>query len=78
MTMKPSLLAMLLCPALLTGCASHHYVVALNNGHRIIAAEKPHLEDFNFVFTDLNGRTNSIPSTRVRAIVPASSRPPAR
>jgi hypothetical protein len=75
--MKKMLLAMLSGVALLTGCASQ-YVVTLNNGQRITAAEKPHLEGFNFVFTGLNGRTNSIPSTRVRAIVPASSQPPAK
>ena len=71
--MKPLWLAILLGVALPTGCASRHYVVTLNNGNRIMAAEKPHLEGFNFVFTDLNGRTNSIPSTRVRGIVPDSS-----
>jgi hypothetical protein len=75
--MKQLLLAMLSGVALLTGCASQ-YVVTLTNGQRIVAAKKPHLEDFNFVFTDLNGRTNSIPSTRVRAVVPASSQTPAK
>jgi hypothetical protein len=75
--MKQSLLPLLLGAALLAGCASH-YVVMLNNGQRLTAIQKPHLEDFNFVFTDLNGRTNSIPSTDVRAIVPASSRTPAK
>jgi len=70
---KPSLLAILFSLVLLTGCATRHYVVTLNNGYHIMAAEKPHLEGFNFVFTDLDGRTNNIPSTRVRAIVPASS-----
>ena len=75
--MKQLLLAMLLGVALFTGCASH-YVVTLNNGRLIMAAEKPHLEGFNFIFTDLNGRTNSIPSTRVRAIAPASSQKPAK
>jgi hypothetical protein len=69
---------MLLAAALLTGCASRHYVVTLNNGRSIMAAEKPHLEGFNFVFTDLEGRTNSIPSVRVRAVEPASSPAPAR
>ena len=69
--------AILLGAALLTGCASQ-YVVTLNNGHRLMAAEKPHLEGFNFVFTDLNGRTNSIPSVYVRAIAPASNRSPAK
>ena len=75
--MKQLFLAMALSAALLTGCASH-YVVTLKNGNRIMAAQKPHLEGFNFVFTDLDGRTNSIPSTRVRAIVPASNQVPSR
>jgi hypothetical protein len=69
-------LKLLLAAALLTGCATRHYVVTLNNGRHIEAAEKPHLEGFNFVFTDLDGRTNSIPSVRVRAIEPASGRTP--
>jgi hypothetical protein len=68
---------LLLIPMLFAGCASH-YVVALTNGHRVMAAEKPRLEGFNFVFTDLNGRTNSIPSTRVRAITPASNQSPSK
>jgi len=71
--MKYPLMALALGALLLAGCASQ-YVVTLTNGQRIIAAEKPHLVDFNFVFTDLNGRTNSIPSTSVRAIAPASKR----
>jgi hypothetical protein len=70
--MKQWLLAMLSGAALLTGCASR-YVVTLNNGQRIVAVKKPRLEGFSFVFTDLNDRTNSIPSTRVRAIAPTSS-----
>jgi uncharacterized protein YcfL len=75
--MKQLLLPMLLGAALLTGCASH-YVVMLNNGQRLMAVQKPQLKGFNFVFTDLNGRTNSVPSTNVRAIVPASNRTPAK
>ena len=62
---------------LLTGCASH-YVVTLTNGYRLVAADKPHLEGFNFVFTDLKGRTNSIPSTRVRAVTPVSGQGPSK
>jgi uncharacterized lipoprotein YajG len=76
--MKQLFPLLLLIPMLFAGCASHHYVVTLTNGHRVMAAEKPHLEGFNFVFTDLDGRTNSIPSTRVRAIAPASSQKPAK
>lgn len=74
---KQLFLAMSLGAALLAGCASH-YVIALKNGQRIFAADKPRLneENLTFVYTDLSGRTNSIPSSRVRAIVPASSQPP--
>jgi hypothetical protein len=70
--MKHFLLALLLGSVFLTGCASQ-YLVVLTSGQRIIAARKPHLEKFNFVFTDLNGRTNSIPSEQVRGIVPVST-----
>jgi hypothetical protein len=77
--MKQLILGMMLGAALLTGCASH-YVVTLTNGNRIVATGKPKLdtEHLAFVFKDLNGRSNSIPSVRVRAIVPASSQPPAK
>jgi len=70
--MKHLFPALALGALLLAGCASH-YVVTLTNGYHVVAAEKPHLEGFNFVFTDLNGRTNSISSTRVRAITPVSN-----
>ncbi len=77
--MKQLILGLILGAALLTGCASH-YVITLTNGYRIVAAGKPRLdtEHLAFVFKDLNGRTNSIPSVQVRAIVPASSQPPAK
>ncbi len=74
--MKSWLLAILLGATLLTGCASR-YVITLTNGRQVVAAAKPRLDGFNFVFTDPAGRTNSIPSTEVRAIAPASSQPPA-
>ena len=71
---------MILGAALLTGCASSHYVITLTSGYRIVAASKPKLdtEHLAFVYKDLNGRSNSIPSVRVRAIVPASSQSPAK
>jgi hypothetical protein len=75
--MKQLLLAVLLGAALLAGCASR-YVITLKDGHRVVAAGKPQLEGFNFVYTDPSGQTNSIPSSRVRAIFPASSQPPAK
>ena len=70
---------MMLGAALLTRCASH-YVITLTNGYRIVAAGKPKLdtEHLAFVYKDLNGQTNSVPSVSVRAIVPASSQPPAK
>jgi major membrane immunogen (membrane-anchored lipoprotein) len=78
--MKQLILGMMLGAALLTGCASSHYVITLTNGYRIVAAGKPKLdtEHLAFVFTDLNGRSNSIPSVRVRAIAPASNQPSAK
>jgi len=75
--MKQLLLSLLLGAALLTVCASR-YVITLKNGNHVLAAGKPRLEGFNFVYTDLSGRTNSIPSTHVRAIAPASSQTPAK
>ncbi len=55
----------------IAGCASQqHYIVFLNNGRHVIAAQKPHLEGFNFVFLDLKGRTNSVPSEYIRAVAP--------
>ena len=68
MTMRRFFSALLLGSFFLTGCA-HYYVVVLNTRQHFIAPEKPHLEGFNFVFTDLDGRTNSIPSEYVRAVV---------
>jgi hypothetical protein len=77
--MKQLLLGILLSSALLTGCASQ-YVVVLTNGQRVVAVYKPKLDRKNlaFVFTDVNGRTNSIPSIYVRAIAPASSQTPVK
>jgi hypothetical protein len=69
--MKQLFLALSLGSLLLSGCASK-YLVVLTDGQRAIAVRKPHLEGFNFVFTDLKGRTNSIPSEYVRAVVPVS------
>jgi len=68
--MKLFALALSFAAVFFAGCAAQHYVVALSNGRRVIAAQKPHLEGFNFVFLDLQGRTNSVPSEYVRAIAP--------
>lgn len=55
---------------LLTGCVTN-YVVTLDNGRRVITDGKPHLEGYNYVFTDLKGQTNSIASGHVHSIKPA-------
>lgn len=70
-----------LASILLAGCASP-YIVVLTNGQRYTTAHKPTLEQangrYNFVFVDSTGRTNSIPSGYVRAVVPASQVKPAQ
>jgi hypothetical protein len=73
--MKKMLSAMLLVPVFLAGCvAQQHYIVLLTNGRQVVAAQKPHLEGFNFVFLDLQGRTNSVPSEYIRAVTPDTGR----
>ncbi len=71
----------MLGPLFLAGCASQ-YVVLLTNGQRYTAMGKPHLEQangqFNFVFMDVSGNTNTIPSGDVREVVPASEIKPAQ
>jgi hypothetical protein len=74
--MKQLIPGVLLGLALLTGCASH-YVIVLKNGHSVVADGKPKLDEVNlrFVYKDLGGRTNSIPSSSVRAVIPSSQMP---
>ncbi|HEY5234409.1 MAG TPA: hypothetical protein VIK35_12835 [Verrucomicrobiae bacterium] len=73
--MKHFLAALLLVTAFLAGCATRqHYIVLLTNGRQVVAAQKPHLEGFNFVFLDLMGRTNSVPSEYIRAVTPDTGR----
>lgn len=73
--MKHFLAALLLVPVFLAGCATQQrYIVLLTNGRQVVAAEKPHLEGFNFVFLDLQGRTNSVPSEYIRAVTPDTGR----
>jgi hypothetical protein len=73
--------ALALASMLMAGCATP-YVVVLTNGLRYTTPNKPALEQvggrFNFVFVDSMGRTNSIPSGYVRAVVPASQIKPAQ
>ena len=73
MFIKQLLLALLL-GLTLTGCVSN-YVVTLDNGRRITTDGKPRLAGYNYVFTDMNGRTNSIASGHVRSIKPAPKNP---
>ena len=72
--MKHFFYALLLGAVFLAGCAPQHYIILLSNGRHVIAAQKPHLEPhldgFNFVFIDLLGRTNSVPSEYIRAVAP--------
>lgn len=73
--MKHFLAVLLLIPVFLAGCATQqHYIVLLTNGRQVVAKEKPHLEGFNFVFLDLQGRTNSVPSEYIRAVTPDTGR----
>jgi hypothetical protein len=69
------LFLVLLVGLTLTGCVSN-YVVTLDTGRRITTAGKPRLDGFNYVFTDLNGRTNSIASGHVRSIKSTSNKSP--
>ena len=69
---------LVICLLLLTGCATKNYLVVLNNNTGIISVGKPHLEGFNFVFTGVDGKTNSIESEHVRAVVPYKPKPPSK
>jgi len=75
--MKRFFLVLLLGLAFLTGCAGKHYLIVLSDGKTgIVTLGKPHLQGFNYVYTRIDGRTNSIPSERVRAIAPYSGKVP--
>ena len=69
--MKRYLLALLLLPLFVTGCA-RRYVVTLNNGSRISTISKPRLENGNYVFKDAKGQPASVFAGSVREIAPAS------
>jgi hypothetical protein len=62
-------LSLFLLALLASGCQSH-YQITLNNSHRITTRDKPKLVDGCYVFKDLNGQTNYVSATRVRAIEP--------
>ncbi len=53
------------------GCA-RHYVIKLNNGSQITAANKPRLKNGSYYFKDANGQTRTLPAGRVMEIAPAS------
>lgn len=73
--MKKMLPLIALVQVFLAGCATQQrYIVLLTNGRQVVAEEKPHLEGFNFVFLDLMGRTNSVPSEYIRAVTPDTGR----
>jgi hypothetical protein len=73
--MKYFFAVLLSVPVFLAGCVTQqHYIVLLTNGRQVVAAQKPHLEGFDFVFLDLMGRTNSVPSGYIRAVTPDTGR----
>ena len=69
---SPLLLASLLAAILVTGCASRHYTITLNNGNRITASGKPRLENGSYVFKDTKGQVQYVPSGRVREVAPSN------
>ena len=64
----PLFIAVLLA---LTGCA-HGYILTLNNGERIKAADKPHLDRGFYYYKDTAGKPQVVFSGRVREVAPAS------
>ncbi len=70
--MKARNFILALCVAFLfCGCA-HPYVMKLSNGSQIVTASKPKLKGATYYFKDANGRTDSLPQSRVMVIEPAS------
>lgn len=67
--MKKIFLAALLAVLAVTGCRTK-YQLTLNNGNQVTTANKPKLVNGYYVFKDLNGQTNYVSQTRVRAIEP--------
>lgn len=56
-----------------TGCA-RRYMITLSRGTAIMAKGKPRYDKTNdcYTFTDVRGERQSIPSSRIREIAPAS------
>ena len=71
MSFKKNLLGMVMMACLFAGCASP-YKITLANGAVITSKGKPKLDKANasYTFIDSMGRTNTIPSFRIRQIEP--------
>ena len=69
--MKKNLLWILPVVLVLVGCRTR-YEITLNNANTITSVGKPKFVDGSYVFKDPQGRTNWIPSSRVRLIQPQS------
>jgi hypothetical protein len=75
--MKRFFFALALGSVFMAGCTSKNYLIVLDDGKTgIVTLGKPHLDGLNFVYTRIDGRTNSIPSERVRAVTPYSGKVP--
>jgi hypothetical protein len=70
-----ALLPMLLCAALLTGCA-HRYDMILTNGARITNVSKPefHRDEGAYYYKDVTGKVRHINSGHVVEIKPHSGK----
>ena len=70
-TMKKILLLVVTAVTMFAGCASP-YKVTLTNGAVLTSKGKPQLnkENDSYRFKDIQGRTNEIPSFRIRQIEP--------
>jgi uncharacterized protein YcfL len=71
--MKKNLFVLLLTIAICAGCASH-YDITLNNGTVLTSQGKPHLDKDkgSYLFTDAEGKPDSVSVLRVRQISPHS------
>lgn len=69
--MNKILIPLLVGLLVLTGCA-HGYVITLNNGERISAANKPHLDRGFYYFKDPAGRQRMFFAGKVKEIAPAN------
>jgi len=69
--MNKILLPLLAGLLVLTGCA-HGYVLTLNSGQRISAANKPHLDRGFYYFKDATGQQRVIFAGKVHEIAPAN------